>query len=538
MFIIIDYLFLFSVANTSQTTKKISVPMQRLTNPHNFTTIAPIMKPNIFKIVPENMQTKPQIVTFSTLTVASTTTTITTTSSTSSSHKAPLIIKQNTLPYKPLQKPNGSATKNVVFHKEGKVYIIDPLQNKLKQQKKKQVSLLKPQVSLLKQQLLQQQIQDNPSVPKMSIKAEDHDYLSTPKTGPLNNAPQVHFGLKQQRINSFNILQLMQMKRILFEKQILRQEFVNMQSAVEFILRRLKLIAPKESLVSAFPFVSQTNKEFQSLTAFKQRTNEWLRAKHISRLIRNHKDLQNVSNKSRETFWSTKEIATFARQYAYTPDIKSLPRFMDKLETDCRNFKELVKVELKQKETATFETITDCHSILKWLDKVLPILKDFKNCEIQYQIIDVVENIQKDVCKSSHRSSHLTSLSDPCSNNIYLPTPDYLENECNFVSKICNDLSLNLMPEELTPKIFHPSVVTILAHCLNIFLQKIIRKSICLKHQENSATIEPMYTIEPADIAKVLSQSVEFDFLTNNNFGTTSRYDNVLKTSVKQEKKS
>ncbi|XP_075151271.1 YEATS domain containing 2 homolog D12 [Haematobia irritans] len=526
------------VTNSTETSRAVTIPIQKSESVPSSTSInysGITMKPNIFKITPENMQTKPRIITFSTDTTTST-------SSTANSVALPMGRPQVTTSYAPQPmkhqlKSNGSTVKNVVFHKEGKVYIIDPLQMKLKQQQKKQVSLLKPQVSLLKQQ--KQQLLD-----KNTTKAIDHDYLTTVDSKSsitTNNAPQVHLGLKQQRLISLNALQLMQMKRVFFEKQIMKQEFSSMQCAVEFILRRLHLIAPKESLSSAYPFITHSYTEFQSLTAFKQRSYEWLRAKHISRIIRNHKDLQHLNKTARETFWSTKEIASFARQYAYTPDIKSLPKFMEKQEKNSNDFKQLVKGELKQKEITSTDTLTDCLKVHKWINEIWPVLMNYQFIEDQNQVIDVDNVVEDDLLfeprrrQSKNNLISSQSVSSGKSNDIYLSPPTHLENECNLVSHICKDLSIKLVPEELSPNVWYPSTQTILAHILNIFVQKVIRKSIALKHNENREGNECTSIIQQTDLAKVLSQSREFDFLTNSNFGICSKVENSKMPPVKEE---
>ncbi|XP_073814402.1 YEATS domain containing 2 homolog D12 [Musca autumnalis] len=525
---------LLTVSNScGQTSSVTSTTVATKNNP------VPTMKPNIFKIVPEHMQTKPQIVTFSTKTTTATTTTMTSTLSNTNLNKQIQTIaqKQHISSSKIVSKPNGgSTTKNVVFHKEGKLYIIDPLQMKLKQQQKKQVSLLKPQVSLLKQQFKPQQ-QKETSIEKMTStkSASDHDYLPPQKTAVQTNSPPVHYGLKQQRQNTLNIFQLLQMKRVLFEKHVLRQQFSNMQNAVEFILRRLKLIAPKNSLVSAFPFVSNSNGEFQSLTAFKQRSYEWLRAKHISILMRNHKDLRNINSTNRETFWTTKEIATFARQYAYTPDIKSLPKLNELTEHHTNDFKELVKGELKHKETTPCDTLSDCRTIINWIEKVWPVLINYQHTEDENHIIDVDSTREEqDRIPTNNLQAPNTELNvNLSSKRIYFPPPSNLQNECDLVTGICKDFSIELEPEEISPNKWYPSVQIVLAHSLNIFLQKIIRGAISLKHHESSAISDSLHVIQPTDIAKLLSNSREFDFLTNSNFGRSTKVD---LSAVKQEK--
>ncbi|KNC28091.1 hypothetical protein FF38_06259 [Lucilia cuprina] len=569
-----------TVTNTTQITNTVTTPLLRSPNGAQLMP-AMTMKPNIFKIVPESMQTKPQILTFSTTTVVATNTNTVTTSHSQqvqqqhhqqlqhsittntrtmgqiSTPSAMTTIKPHnnnglTLPVaNKLQKsnvtnPSMNATKNLVFQKEGKLYIIDPQQMKYKQQQKKQVSLLKPQISLLKQQQ-QQKLNNTPPTPPTTT-AVNSLIDAKPSTTPTqltNNTtivPQVHFGLKQQRINTINALQLIQMKRVLFEKQFLRQEFTNIRSAVEFLLRRLKLVVSKDSLVAVFPFVCHTLQEFHSLTAFKQRACEWLRAKNISRLIRNHKDLQRLNNTSKETFWSTKEIAIFARQYAYTPPIKSLPKPGEQQEADGNNkkdFMDLVKSELKHEHNLQYDTLTDHYKVRKWVDKVWHTLEDFEYHEDQHQIIDI-DGITEEEAKNNKINSNLNhntsnNLPNTSTLNTYLSPPSNLEHQSQLVSDICKDLHIKLIHEELDTKIYHPTTQTVLAQCLHLFIEKLLRQSIALKQEKASSTLETLCTLMPQDLAKVLATNSEFDFLTNNHFGSASMAE-CLESAIKQEK--
>ena len=549
-------------------TNTITTPLLKSTN-GTYLTPAMTMKPNIFKIVPESMQTKPQVITFSTVTTIAATNTNTSTTANNqqqmvttasrtivgqitSSATTTVPTKTNNAPVavaNKMQRHNGNAvSKNLVFQREGKLYIIDPQQMKYKQQQKKQVSLLKPQISLLKQQQQQQQQQTNPTLPmspannnSMKIMKPILETRTSEAQTSNNYAPPVHYGLKQQRINSMNALQLLQMKKVLFEKQFYRQEFNNMRSAVEFLLRRLKLIVSKDSLVSAFPFVCHSLQEFHSLTAFKQRACEWLRAKNISRLMHNHKDLQNINQSSKEIFWSTKEIATFARRYAYTPVIKSLPKpgeLITQNENGTNDFMNLVKSELKQEQHLQYDTLTDQQRVRKWVDKIWHTLEDYEHHEDEHQIIDIdgiteePKNDNKSTAKGVTPSKHypLPTL------DFYMPPPPELEHSCELVSDICKDLSIKLNHEELDTRVYHQSMRTVLAQCLHLFIEKILRRSIALKQENHTTTVaDSICTILPQDLAKVISTSTEFDFLTNNNFGSTSMAE-CLMSSIKQEK--
>uniref|UniRef100_A0A1A9WFY5 YEATS domain-containing protein n=1 Tax=Glossina brevipalpis TaxID=37001 RepID=A0A1A9WFY5_9MUSC len=490
-------------------------------------------KPNIVKIKLDELQSKPKVITFSTSRNASTTTTFTTTTTplsscltlsnvlkTDSNPSSAIATSTNGMssPNAAEKSVNGMYSKNVVFHKEGKLCIIDPLQMKLKQQQKKQISLLKPQISWLKHK--QEQIQRTASALQASI-ADDHSYVPFSLNTELV-FPRIHQGLRQSRENCTTALQFKQLQRQKLENNFLKQNFINMRGAVEYLLRRLQLIANKYIVeAKAFPFVSQTAQEFQLLTAFKQRSCEWLRAKAIANLIRQHKDLQKLEKASKATFWSTREIAEFARQYAYTPIIKSLPPATQSKQEGSFQFAALVQSELKQEPSnLSLTTLSDRLKIDKWMERISQQLGT-------HDVPDKLEIVNVDRLEINNFKKHSNKISDNClpkriaNSDLVFTSPKELENECQLVSYISKELRLNISPEEVETKVWLPAAQTILGHCLRIFLEKLLRQSIATKMQKETvtATIELFAT----DIVKMLCKNGgvgnEFDFLTDKNFG-------------------
>uniref|UniRef100_A0A1A9ZD72 YEATS domain-containing protein n=1 Tax=Glossina pallidipes TaxID=7398 RepID=A0A1A9ZD72_GLOPL len=509
-------------------------------------------KPNIVKIKLDELQSKPQIFTFSTSVVNSTRTTLTTTVPSNTSLTFLNVLKTNSNPTTTSaintnsvsrtsaaeKNVNGIYSKNVVFHKEGKLCIIDPLQMKLKQQQKKQISLLKPQTSWLKQK--QEQMQRTAPTLQAAV-AYDHSYAPlSPNISKDSKLvlPQVHHGLRQNRANSTIVLQFKELQRQKFENKFLKQNFTSTREAVEYLLRRLQLIANKYPLeATAYPFVSQTAREFQLLTAFKQRSCEWLRAKTIAQLIQQHKNLQKLEKESKGTFWSTREIAKFARQYAYTPIIKSLPPTTEsKRESSCQ-FSAFVQSELKREtDNLPFITLSDHLKIDKWMDQISQQLGTYDMPD-NPEFIDV-DGLEKARPRKGKNKIFDNRVQRTVNSDLVLTFPKELENECELVSYISKELHLNIPNEEVESNVWFPAVQTILGHCLHVFLEKLLRQSIATKLQnENIATT---VELSASDIIKVLcnsdSRASEFDFLTNNNFGAVFFSDPFQLHEFKQEK--
>lgn len=419
-----------------------------------------------------------------------------------------------------------TSMKNVIIHKEGKLCIIDPMQTKLKQRLQgKQVSLLKPCISLLNQQLTQKSKQ--------------------------------YFLNQVMATNSHRLDQI-----------FLKQHFSTMHSAIDFLLKNIKLIGKSKLLVNMFPFVTQSLSQFQSLNALKQRSREWLRAKAISHLLHKHFGLQQLHRNGKFDFWSVKEIALYARNYAYTPSIKPLnpPKeayyLIETIKTKHNHYKNnnfavLVKNELQLSQKVTpIDTTTDQVNIIEWLANVWYKLLIYEQLEDEAHIdIEIDNTINFDTYKNSltNFSNYSVTKCNPlCSasskqehtlrrnNNVLLETPVELQYEYELCSNFLRSLNIQLHPEELCAHVWHSTAHILLAHCLQSFIDKLLRQSIGLKNQElqrqrqhkvgkynyintiilNEHVDIGEYTLEVQDIVRVLKKNhAEFDFLTNRNFG-------------------
>uniref|UniRef100_W8BQD5 YEATS domain-containing protein 2 n=2 Tax=Ceratitis capitata TaxID=7213 RepID=W8BQD5_CERCA len=456
-----------------------------------------------------------------------------------------------------------SLPKQMVFQKEGKLFIIDPLQMKLKQEQKKQVSLLKPQTILHRKYPHQTQVQK-----VQSTLISDHDYTSTltnagkdahfsynpVKTSGISNAldhfPEVHLGIRQTRAKASSTFELLQQQRIQFEKDFLEKKFHTMRSAVDYILRHLPLIAPKNSLAAAFSFVNNSYTEFNALTVLKQRACEWLRAKYVTRFIRNHKYLIELNMNNKERFWSTREVLIYARYHAFSPKMKSFDLMSGCTHTDVLNtpseaesssnvrlishpklqiknlqqehvFSQHVKTEIEsEKPFFQYESVTPIYHITTWLDGALQKVVSKESVEESSdELIDIVSVPVPETCR-------MIDIKNPHSNQPnyqrestqqYLPIPAHLENTSLLVSDICRDYNIQLQPEKVVPDVVFPLTQAIMSQCLNVFIEKLVRSAIACKHSSSGADI---LNLTVQDIGKILLRHTEFDFLTNKSFGT------------------
>ncbi|XP_019845204.2 uncharacterized protein LOC105224210 isoform X1 [Bactrocera dorsalis] len=446
-----------------------------------------------------------------------------------------------------------SSQKQMVFQKEGKLFIIDPLQMKLKQERKKQVSLLKPQTNVQRQH--QQQM------PKQKVQHKalqsmlcDHDYthssvklskgnitLSNPEmiSGSIKaHVPELHLGIRQTRAKASSAFEFLQQCRSKFEQEFLNQNINSMCSAVDYILRHLPLISPKNSLASAFSFVSNSEKEFHSMPVLKQRACEWLRAKYITRFVRNHKYLKAITSNNKGRFWSTREVLVYARYHAFTPKMKSfdittypvqvqnVPGQLtgpEKLQTDNllqgHDFSQFVKNEVKfEQKYIQYESITPKQRVTSWLDcGCQNIIDQETGVEFSEEPIDII-SISMSKNRNRFNIEHLRSNQNGCEQEqqFYLAIPDHLEESSQLVSDICRDFNIQLQPEQIDGNVIYPLAQTVLSQCLKTFIEKIIRRAVASK--QIPPTTDSL-NVTTQDIGNVLVRHAEFDFLTNKYFG-------------------
>lgn len=479
--------------------------------------------------------------------------------------------------------------KNQVIHKEGKVFIIDPIQTKIKQEQKKQVSLLKPQISLLKP-IAQNDNLGNcvrnkaaTSVFKHTSIATDHDYTNRlnpnrkapntvtitkspanvlqtssstsssspssvfrrPNTITVRNVPNpAHFipsrvpELKKGnfipvKVNHKPVIALMKKQRREYRRELEQQfkatAFATVRSGVEFLLRRLPMInslALENDYRMSFPFVVATWPEFRKTNPIKLKALEWLRGKYILKNIMQHPKLKTADS------WTAKEVVVFARQHAYTPVIN--PR-----ETKCQKQSKDDGGNKEQTDTKD-PTLTE---LVK-----NEIEKDHIRCQTvtpNHRILDWADRAWMRV--NSHYKQHETvidvdSLDDfdsesevkrmtkqsPFKNyqgKLWLSIDENLEKEASLVSGMCQEIGIRLQPEEIHRDVIHPTAQTLLSKTLRLFIQDIVRRSVAFKMKNNKEISPNELSLQPNDIRSALNSRTEFDFLTNKYFGTIKSKD-------------
>lgn len=450
-----------------------------------------------------------------------------------------------------------SSPKQMVFQKEGKLFIIDPLQMKLKQEQKKQVSLLKPQSNLQRQH--QQQIQSQKVQSKaLQSMISDHDYihplvnlnkgnitlknLEVMSESIKSQVPELHLGIRQTRAKVSNAFELLQQRRIKFEQDFLNQNINTMCSAIDYILRHLPLIAPKNSLASAFSFVSNSVKEFDAMSVLKQRACEWLRAKYITRFVCNHKYLKELNSNNERWFWSTREVLVYARYHAFMPKMKSFDlmtyqvqspaqnlsgQLIQPFKTDNRSqghdFSQFVKSEVKSEDvqkSVQYESITPKYRVTSCFDCIIDQGTGVESSEEPIDIVSIpMSNDRARFNKEYLRSYQQNSCEQE--QQLYLPIPDHLEQSSQLVSDICRDFNIQLQPEQVERDVIFPLAQAVLSQCLKTFIEQIIRRAVASKQSQQ---VTDSLSVTTQDIGKILVRHAEFDFLTNKYFGTY-KYD-------------
>ncbi|XP_017121225.1 uncharacterized protein LOC108142054 [Drosophila elegans] len=430
-------------------------------------------------------------------------------------------IAQESSPDRPSIKPvrNGhhQGKKNVVIQRAGKLYIIDPLQRKLKQAAKQQ-SLLKPQLSLLKPPTMKrwhllQCIQHDHGYANMSGEVEERPLMSHSPT-PLVETP-------------------LQTRPRKLEQIFASSHFQNMRSAVEFLLRRLPLAATDQK--KEYPFTCTTLDEFHKQTALKQRCFEYMRARLLRRCLVQHHKLQQLDGSGKEHYWSLREIVVFARVHGYTPPLKMVLPSEDrkrkhKLGAEqqlAQRVQEQLKGEPHQPISA-YSSLSSGNRLDAWIVKQTQRLRGHDQKMRDKEFIDVL-GVDKPHSQVTGETQ-LTSKSLQVVNNrhlLYLPPPKHLESALQLVQEMCKDINITLEPEESPPGVSQPVALTVLGHVLRTFVERLLRRSLAAKLQQESldqlattATNAPVY-LQPQDIGRVIVQSSELDFLGNTHLGVS-----------------
>ncbi|XP_016979634.1 uncharacterized protein LOC108044973 [Drosophila rhopaloa] len=434
-----------------------------------------------------------------------------------SPHRASQESSPDRPPIKPVRNGHHQGKKNVVFQRAGKLYIIDPLQRKLKQAAKQQ-SLLKPQLSLLKP----------PSVKRWHmLQCMQHDHGYANMSGDVEEKPMMSYSAAPL------VETPLQTRPRRLEQIFISSQFQGMRSAVEFLLRRLPLTSTDQK--TEYPFTCTTIDEFHNQTALKQRCFEYLRARLLRRCLMQHHMLQLLDGSGKEHYWSLREIVAFARVHGYTPPLKMvLPvekkrkRKLGEEEQLAQRVQEQLKGEPHQQISA-YCSLSSGNRLDTWIAKQTQRLRGHDQKMRDKEFIDVL-GVDKPRLQVS-RDNQLTSRSFQVVNNrqlLYLPPPKHLESSFQLVQEMCKDINITLDPEESAPGVFQPAALSVLAHVLRTFVERLLRRSLASKLQQEtleqlppSAANAPLY-LQPQDIGRVIGQSPELDFLGNTYLGVSS----------------
>ncbi|KAH8335244.1 hypothetical protein KR067_011249, partial [Drosophila pandora] len=420
-------------------------------------------------------------------------------------------------PVKPVRNGHYHNNKNVVFQKAGKLYIIDPLQRKLKKAVKQQ-SLLKPQLSLLKP----------PTISRwhmLQCIQHDHGYAN------MSMEPEV----LRARTPPTEVTMAARTRPRRLEQMFVGSQFRGMREAVEFLLRRLPLVGlPLQR--EEYPFTCNTIEAFQQKPQIKQRCYEYLRARFLRRCLTHHPKLHQLNASGRERYWSVREIAGFARIHGYTPMLK-MPASGE--ERDAKNRKQkteaedqlaqLVQEQLKedpQPQLSAFCSLSSGNRLEAWIAKQSRRLLGYEHKVDAREFIDVLgmESHHSGTLRGTQRgnkSFHVgTNRQLLC-----LPSPEDLEPASQLVQDMCKDINIDLQPEESLSGVSQPLALTLLAHLLRTFVEKLLRRSVAAKLQHDSveelppAAANASLCLLPHDIGRVIGQCSELDFLGNSYLG-------------------
>lgn len=416
-------------------------------------------------------------------------------------------------PIKPVRNGHHQRTKNVVFQKAGKLYIIDPQQRKLKQAAKQQ-SLLKPQLSLLKPPAMRWHL--------LQCIQHDHGYANMSSSDVDAKPIFIH-----------NVPTLVAARPRRLEQTFVGVQFRSMRSAVEFLLRRLPLAQINQQAEEEYPFTCSTLAAFQEQTALKQRCFEYLRARLLRRYLTQHLKLQQLDASGREHYWSLREIVGFARIHGYTPPLKMLTCSGEKEHGrklgDEEQLAQRVQEQLKEKpqpQLSAYCSLSSSNRLVAWMDNQRLLLKGHEQKVRDQEFIDVLGVDRVHSQNNARRDARTRSLQEVNNRTLLcLPPPAHLDTATQLVQVMCKDINITLEPEESLPGVSQPVALTLLAHVLRTFVDRLVRRSVAVKLQQDTTEQLPppaanaSLCLQPHDIGRAIGQCSELDFLANTHLG-------------------
>ncbi|KAL5290213.1 YEATS2 family protein [Megaselia abdita] len=367
-----------------------------------------------------------------------------------------------------------------VFQKDGKMYIIDPLQTKLRKQ-----SLLKPQVSLLRSQLPVSLIRSKSK--QINLLHGDHDYI---------------------KLKSFEEIVVKKVPSQNFSKELelkfLSIKFATLRHAIDFLLRKLPLVsrmANDTNFKNCYPFIVSNLDEYHKIGKVKQFTYEWLRAKYIKKCISSHINFGNDA-------WTTKEIFIYARKHAFLPVIQNCDDSdVESLSPPLSNLSSIVRSAIKH-DSYSIKTLSLCHKVYDFIYSVDS--KIDKSYQESYNKIIDVDNMSS---KNGVETKLETNILDKTKQQtLFMGIHENLETESLLVSSFAQDIGIRLENEIIGNNVLYPACLTILSQSLRLFLNDLLRRSLTESNHNR-------HEIQVIDILKAINSTPKFDFITNRNLG-------------------
>ncbi|XP_055309470.1 YEATS domain-containing protein 2 [Sitodiplosis mosellana] len=386
-----------------------------------------------------------------------------------------------------------------IMQKNNKISVVDSS----RLPKNQQQSLLKPQVSLLKPRT---------TITTATTNANQLKKITVSNISGLENRnitvfvpADVKFESNVQSKSHTNNQVHHRYDEELEQRFLACKSFTNMTEAIGWLLKKIPLfstMAKQPEFRESFPFVVPSLADFHSLLIPKQRSFEWLRAKHISRLVLKHESLK-IHPK-----WSTKDIVLFGRWFGYTPQsVVHKPSI--KTEEPEQNVREMVKSELIREHLQN-DIISFNKKLTKWID-------------------DVEENVTKDLLRSMDDKVVVVDDDDeeePLKKNTSplkiqkncLQLPNQCHNEVMWINEVCRRTQIRFGQEEIVEGVLHRSAELAFATVLRSFLEDLLRK--CSGNKQRTTNSQSSTSeINPDDVMQTISSIQHFDFLTNKNLG-------------------
>ncbi|XP_069692593.1 uncharacterized protein D12 isoform X2 [Periplaneta americana] len=266
-------------------------------------------------------------------------------------------------------------------------------------------------------------------------------------------------------------------------------KFEDIATAVRWLLRHMPLVsasAQEPEFRVLHPYTALDENSYLRWNIGKRRASEWLRAKAVQKVLRQHFPAERV--------WSTHAIAVWAKLHGYTP-LPAPP------ETGAGP-----KLGAAPWRGSYSEPV----GVMDWL--VANHKADLDESDGEVDVVSIQlprghENLNRDPPGFSDSGRALEVLAlDP-----------HLDVQCTFVREVAREIGFKLTPQEIVPGVLFCAAERVLLEAVRSLADDLLRRALCMAWKRNSERYPGCVSLE--DVHSAILSRPEFDLFSNRGLG-------------------